>query len=151
MEYLEYTGFTQASPTLAWNLFCDYRFWPRFSNIYGEIHWTKGKPWTPGSRMKIEIVQPIKATVDHVITICSPPKQVAWIDHALGNTMEQWVTFDALSDGRTRVHTWAEITAADPKFSANQYSEFVRAFMRQWYDSFCSACDQLANGEALFA
>jgi hypothetical protein len=151
MEYLEYTGFTQASPALAWNLFCDHRFWPRFANIYGDIHWSKGKPWKPGSRMTIEIVQPVKATVDHVITVCTAPEQVAWIDHALGNTMEQWVTFEAQSDGRTRVHTWAEITGADPKFSANQYSDFVRAFMRQWYESFCSACDQLAKGESIFA
>src|SRR3981081_746906 len=110
MEYLEYTAFTKASPSLAWNLFCDYRFWPRFSNIYGDIRWTKGKPWTPGSRMKIEIVQPIKATVDHVITICNPPEQIAWIDHALGNTMEQWLTFEALPDVRHTRHTRAANT-----------------------------------------
>jgi hypothetical protein len=150
MEYLEYTVFTLASPSLAWNLFCDHRFWPRFSNIYGDIHWAKGKPWKPGSRMKIEILQPVKATVDHVITICSPPEQVAWIDHALGNTMEQWVTFEARSDGRTRVHTWAEITGFAPMFAASNYSDFVRAFMQQWYDSFCAACDQLARGEGTF-
>jgi hypothetical protein len=101
--------------------------------------------------MKIEILQPVKATVDHVITICSPPEQVAWIDHALGNTMEQWVTFEAQSDGRTRVHTWAEITGFAPMFAASNYSDFVRAFMQQWYDSFCAACDQLARGEQIFA
>jgi hypothetical protein len=151
MEYLEYTGFTQASPALAWNLFCDYRFWPRFSNIYGDIRWAKGKPWTPGSRMKIDIVHPVETSVDHVITICSPPGQIAWIDHALGNTMEQWVTFEAQPDGKTRVHTWAEITGSDPLFAANKYSDFVRAFMREWYDSFCSACDQLAQGNAIYA
>lgn len=149
MEYLQYTAFTKASPALAWELFCDFRLWSRFSNIYGEIQWSKGKPWTPGSRMKIEIVQPIKATVDHVITICSPPEQIAWIDHTLGNTMEQWLTFEALADGRTRVHTWAEITGSAPFVSARNFSDFVRDFIRQWYDSFCLACDQLADGNAI--
>ena len=89
MEHLEYTVFTKASPSLAWEMFCDYRLWPRFSDIYGDIRWSKGKPWTAGSRLKIEIVRPQKVTVDHVITICSPARQVAWIDHVLGNTMDQ--------------------------------------------------------------
>ena len=151
MEYLEYTVFTQANPSLAWKLFCDHSFWPRFANVYGEIGWSKGRPWTPGSRMKIEIVHPVKTTVDHVITICSPPQQIAWIDHALGNTMEQWVTFEAQPDGRTRVHTWAEITASEPLFSASNYSDYVRAFIRQWYDNFCAMCDQLAQGNEIRA
>lgn len=101
--------------------------------------------------MKIDILQPVEATVDHVITICTPPEQIAWIDHALGHTMEQWVRFEAQSDGRTRVHTWAEITGVVPMFAANNYSDFVREFIREWYASFCSACDQLAQGEAIFA
>jgi polyketide cyclase/dehydrase/lipid transport protein len=150
MEYLEYTVITKASPSVAWELFCDCSLWPRFSDIYGDIRWSKGKPWTAGSRLKIEIVRPMKATVDHVITVCSPAKQIAWIDHVLGNTMEQWVTFEALPDGRTRVHTWADITGSAPFLSARNFSDFVRSFIRQWYDSFCAACDQLADGIAVF-
>jgi hypothetical protein len=148
MEYLEYTAFTKASPSLAWQVFSDYRLWPRFSDIYGDISWSKGKPWKPGSRLKIEIVRPRKATVDHVITICFPPQQVAWIDHVLGNTMEQWVTFQALPDGRTRVHTWADITSCG-QFPHTNFSDFVREFTRQWYDNFCAACDELAEGHAI--
>jgi hypothetical protein len=44
-----------------------------------------------------------------------------------------------------------EITGSDPLFAANKYSDFVRAFMREWYDSFCSACDQLAQGNGIYA
>jgi hypothetical protein len=80
--------------------------------------------------------------------VCSPAQQVAWIDHVLGNTMEQWVTFEALPDGRTRVHTWADITSSAPFVTIN-FSDFVRGFIRQWYDSFCSACDQLVDEEAI--
>jgi hypothetical protein len=150
MEHLEYTVFTKASPSLAWEMFCNYRLWPSFSDIYGDIRWSKGKPWTVGSRLRIEIVRPTKATVDHVITICSPARQVAWIDHVLGNTMEQWVTFDALPDGTTRVHTWADITSSAPFVTVN-FSDFVRRFIRQWYDSFCDACDQLVDGSKTYA
>ena len=149
MEYLEYTAFTKASPSLAWSMFCDFRHWPQFSNIYGDIRWTKGKPWMAGSRLKIEIVRPVKTTVDHVITVCAPGEQVAWIDHVLGNTMGQWVTFEALSDGRTRIHTWADIHGSGPFISARSLGDFVGQFLRQWYDSFCQACDQLVEGSAV--
>jgi polyketide cyclase/dehydrase/lipid transport protein len=151
MEYLEYTVFTKASPSVAWRIFCDYRLWPRFSDVYGEIRWSKGKPWAAGSRLKIEIVRPTKAIVDHVITVCSPERQIAWIDHVLGSTMEQWVTFEALPDGRTRVHTWADITTTAPFAPSTNFSDFVRAFVRQWYDGFCQACDQVAEGNTSFA
>jgi hypothetical protein len=85
-----------------------------------------------------------------VITICSPARQVAWIDHVLGNTMEQWVTFDALPDGTTRIHTWADITSSAPFVTIN-FSDFVRRFIRQWYDSFCDACDELVDGAKNYA
>ena len=149
MEYLEYTAFTKADRALAWKLFSDPCFWPAFSDIYGAIRWVKGKPWTPKSRMRIEIVRPIKAVVDHVITICSPGEHVAWIDHVMGNTMEQWVTFDPLPGGRTRVHTWAEITGPTRTVEGYDCSELLRGFIREWYDSFCAAGDQLAEGHTV--
>jgi len=147
MEYVEYTAFTKADRALVWKLFSDFRFWPAFSDIYGAIRWSKGKPWARGSRLRIEIVRPVKAVVDHVITICNPSQHVAWIDHVLGNTMEQWVTFDTLPDGGTRVHTWAEITGATRTVEGHDCNEFLRGFIRTWYDSFCAACDQLAEGQ----
>jgi hypothetical protein len=147
MEYLEYTGFTKADRALVWNLFSDFRFWHGFSDVYGDIRWSQGKPWTAGSRMRIEIVRPLKVVVDHVITICSPGEQVAWIDHFLGNTMVQWVTFESIPDGRTRVHTWAEITGSTRTIAGHNCSDLVRNFIRTWYDSFCATCDRLSDGQ----
>lgn len=150
MEYLEYTIFTRADRVLAWRLFSDFRFWPAFSDIYGGIRWAKGKPWAVGSRLQIEILRPVKATVDHVITICTPGEQVAWIDHALGNTLVQWVTFESLPDARTRIHTWVEVTGAHRAIAGHDCSEFLRGFIRGWYDRFCAACDQLAEGQMVY-
>jgi hypothetical protein len=147
MEYLEYTAFTKGDCSLAWKLFSDFRFWPSFFDVYGDIRWSKGAPWTAGSRMQIQIVRPVKATVDHVITACAPGKHVAWIDHFLGITMEQWVTFDALSDGRTRVYTWLEATGSTRGLEGRDLRKFLRAFIHVWYSSFCEACDRLSEGQ----
>ncbi len=83
---VEYKVVTRADRELAWEIFSDWSRWHRFSDIYGEIRWTAGKPWTPGSHLQIELVRPVKAILDHVITVCSPTNFVAWIDHAHSNT-----------------------------------------------------------------
>ena len=63
--------------------------------------------------------------------------------------MEQWVTFETLADGRTRVHTWAEITGPTRTVEGHDCSEFLRGFIRNCYDRFCAACDQLAEGQTV--
>jgi hypothetical protein len=145
MDRLQYTGFTRANRGLAWQLFSDWRRWHQFSDVYGDIRWQKGAPWEPGSRLRIEVVRPVKAIVDHVITVCSPPEFVAWIDHALGDTMEQWVTFYDLADGGTRIHTWADITGPTLMVAGRNVRDVIRDFMRGWYDNFCAECDKMAE------
>ena len=149
MQRFEYTVVTRASRELAWKLFSDWRRWHQFSDVYGTIQWEKGEPWEPGSRLKIGVVRPVETTIDHVITLCSPPEFVAWIDHAMGNTMEQWVTFEPTGDGRTRIHTWAEITGLTRVVGGREIRDVIGDFIQQWYDSFCAACDELAEENAV--
>ncbi|HJX85334.1 MAG TPA: hypothetical protein VJ723_13420 [Candidatus Angelobacter sp.] len=149
MQRLEYTVVTRADRELAWKVFSDWRLWRRFSDIYGNIQWLKGEPWMPGSRLKIEVVTPVRTVVDHVITVCSPAESVAWIDHALCYSMEQWVTFHPLVGGGTRVHTWIDIVGSAPDVSGCDVRDFLGGFTRKWYDSFGVTCDQLAEENAL--
>lgn len=151
MERLEYNVVTRANRDLVWQLFSDWRRWRRFSDVYGDIRWGKGEPWQPGSRMLIDLLRPLPATVDHVITVCSPPEFVAWIDHVYGNSMEQWVTFSTLSDGSTRIHTWAEIAGPTQTVGGVDAIDMVRRFIRQWYEAFRAECDQVAAENSVCA
>src|SRR5262249_50253887 len=112
MVRVEYSAETRADRALTWRVFSDWRRWRRFSDFYGDIRWLNGEPWTVGSRLRIELVRPVRTTVDHVITACSPGECVAWIDHFCGNTMEQWVFFKPREEGGTCVQTWAEATGS---------------------------------------
>jgi len=94
--------------------------------------------------MKIEIRQPLKTTVDHVIISCSPSEHVAWIDHTMGNTMEQWVRFEELPDGGTHVHTWAEFTGLTTVLDGRPMKGLIAEFIRNWYEKFRQACDELS-------
>lgn len=141
MVRVEYSAETRADCVLAWRVFSDWRRWQRFSDYYGEIRWLNGKPWAVGSRLRIELVRPVRATVDHVITICSPGECVAWIDHALGNTMEQWVVFEPREEGGTCVQTWAEVAGSASTIAGLPVRNVLKSFIELWYSRFCRECD----------
>ncbi len=145
MESFEYSVTTKAAPEVAWKVFCDWSLWREFSDDYGEIRWVKGEPWQPGSRLAIAVTRPVRTSFDHVITVCEPGKKVAWIDHALGTTMEQRVEFDAMPGGGTHVQTWAEFTGMMPLIAGRKMKEVLLEFTREWYDRYAAKCDQMAE------
>ena len=140
---VEFARSTKADCGMAWRIFSDTSRWRRFSDAYRKIEW-RGAPWAPGSRLQIDIVKPVVASQDRVITICTPPRCVAWINHVLGYTMEQWVLFDPAAGGGARVSTWLEITGAD--FDVPDIERLVKRFMEDWFLNFCAECDRVAEG-----
>lgn len=144
MARFEYKITTKASPKLAWKTFSNWRLWNQFADVYGEIRWREGEPWEPGSRMTIELLQPVNAVVEHVITSCTPEKRVGWIDHALGVALGQWVTFESGSHG-TIVHTWGDIVHSGVTIGGRKVEHLVTAFTSMWYENFRLMCDRLSE------
>ena len=136
---IEYSRSTNADCALAWRIFADCARWHRFSDGYRSIEW-RGEPWEPGSRLRIELVRPVVATQDRVITLCTPPRCVAWINHVLGYTMEQWVLFDPDASGGTLVSTWIEITGVD--LEGRNVENLIAKFVSDWFTNFCAECDR---------
>ena len=143
-ERFEYSVTTKASPWLAWEVFSDWTLWPQFSELYHEIRWTKGEPWQEGSRLSIKVAMPIGVTLDHVITSCEPGKKVAWIDHAAGTTMEQWVFFESVPGG-TLVRTRAEFTGMIPLVVGRKMKDVLLEFTRTWYNRYAAECNRMAS------
>lgn len=150
-EKFEYSVTTRAAPDVAWKVFSDWKLWLQFSELYAEIRWTRGEPWQKGSRLSIRIAKPIGVTLDHVITVCVPGEKVAWIDHALGTTMEQWVFFEPDPEGGTCVRTWAEFTGLMPLIAGRRTKDVLLEFTRKWYDRYALECDRVAGAASLSA
>jgi len=126
-------------------VFSNWRRWHTFSNIYGSLDWTQGTPWTEGSRLRIEVVQPLHMFIDHVITFCEPGRKVGWIDNAFGVVMEQWVTFQKMVDGNTRVTLTGEMVGGESITVAGLTAEkLVEEFTRNWYENFRTVCDEMS-------
>jgi len=143
IERFEQSVITLASPRLAWEIFSDWTLWPQFSDHYDTIRWTKGEPWQEGSRLSITTRLPIPVTLDHVVICCVPAEKVAWIDHALGTSLEQWVFFDP-QPGGTLVRTWAEFTGLMPMIAGQTIKEVLTEFTRTWYTRYAAACNRAA-------
>jgi len=142
MNLISYAVETKATAAVAWEVFADWTRWPQFSDAYGSIRWVQGEPWKKGSRLYIEILRPVHTRVDHVILVCEPTKRVAWIDHALGTTLEQWVYFEPLAAGGTRVHTWAEFTGIATIIAGRPLKRVLQEFTETWYDNYAAECDR---------
>ena len=143
-EKFEYSVTTKASPEVAWRVFSDWTLWPKFSDYYDQIRWTQGRPWEEGSRLSITTAKPARITLDHVITMCEPGEKVAWIDHAIGVTLEQWVFFDRQPDGGTQVRTWAEFTGITAVIAGRRIKDVLLEFTRIWYGRYAAECDRVA-------
>ena len=143
-ERFEYSVTTRATPQEAWLVFSNWELWPQFSELYSDIRWTKGEPWQEGSRLSIKAIPLVGVTLDHVILLCVPGEKVAWIDHALGTTMEQWVFFEPGPDGGTQIRTWAEFTGVIPLVLGRRMKDFLLDFTRTWYTRYGTECDRVA-------
>ena len=145
MHRFEYAVSTKATPFLAWEVYTNWRMWHTFANIYGQIKWQHGEPWSIGSRMEIEIRKPVAVVIDHLIVNCKPARELGWIDRALGITIHQWVEFDEQSSGGTRVRTWGEIKPPHAAVAGRAVEYLISVFTATWYENFRSMCDEFAD------
>jgi len=141
---VEFRVSTQADCSLAWKIFSECENWNRFLNAYGKVQW-RGERWAPGSRLLIELFHPIHVTQDRVITVCTPPRCVGWINHVFGYTLEQWVLFDPCPGGGTRVSTWIEIVGKALSCEGQDVRELIQDFVMRWYTKFAEECDREAS------
>jgi len=146
MFRFQYSIVTRAQRGPAWEIFSDYTNWNLFAGIYGNISWREGRPWHPSSRMELEILRPIHAVIDHVITSCAPARRVGWIDTTMGAVLAQWVMFEDDATGGTRVHTWGDLLHSAGKIADRTPEELVTCFTRVWYENYRAYCDLIAAG-----
>jgi hypothetical protein len=146
MFRFQYSVSTKAQPRVCWDIFSDCARWNTFAGIYGNIAWTEGRPWEPGSRLQIEVLRPFHAKIEHAITSCVPGKRVGWIDHAMGAALAQWVTFEGLPQGGCRIHTWGDLVHSGRLIAGRKAEDLITGFTKAWYENFREFCDRIATG-----
>lgn len=113
--------------------------------IYDEASWVEGKPWQVGSRLRYVIVQPVRATVSAVVTAISPPRAISLINHGLGVTGEQNITFGPDLKGGTRVRITMDLVGKSSELSESALHEAIALVLKDALDSMAALCQRRAS------
>lgn len=116
--------------------------------IYDEALWVEGKPWQVGSRVRYIVVRPIETTISAVVTSTSPPRAISLLNHALGVTAEQTVTFGPDLKGGTRVRMTMNLVGKSSELPEAAIHEAVTFLTRDALDSLVVFCHQGASSAA---
>jgi hypothetical protein len=138
---IEYSVVVPASVEMAFRAFCDLdRLLHR--GIYDEVSWTEGKPWQVGSRIRYVVSKPVQATISAVVTTCEPPRFVTLLNHALGITTEQQVTFASLPGAGTSVRMTMDFVGKSPDLSGDAVQQAIAFYTRDALDTMAALCEQ---------
>ena len=131
---VEYSVVAPASAERTWQAFCHLqRLLGR--GIYSDVAWIEGPPWQVGSRVRYTLTKPVVAVVTAVVTEADPPRRVGLLNHGLGITAQQLVTFRALSDRSTRVSMTMEFVGESKELSPAAVEKALQFVTRDALDS----------------
>jgi len=108
--------------------------------VYEEATWVEGAPWQVGSRLRYVLVQPVRAIVSAVVTAISPPRAVSLLNHGLGITAEQHVSFGPDLHGGTRIRMTMELIGTSTELSEAAAHEAANFVTRDILDTIVARC-----------
>ncbi len=110
--------------------------------VYEEANWTEGQPWQVGSRLRYVLAQPVRATITAVVTAISPPRAVDLLNHALGITAEQHVSFGPDLKGGTRIRMTMTMVGTSTELSESDLQKTATFITRDALDTVVAYCRQ---------
>ena len=110
--------------------------------IYEEASFIEGNPWEVGSRLRYIVAKPLQTTVSAVVISLSPPRAISLLNHALGVTVEQHVTFGPDLRGGTRVRVTMDSVGESTEIPERTVHEALDFFTRDALDTVVALCNQ---------
>lgn len=131
---IEYSVTARATAEQLWEAFCDLS---RLLNrgTYIDATWTEGLPWQVGSRVRYTLEKPLAAVIQSVVTSVEPPRRVSIINHSLGITADQIVTFTTFPSGTTRVTMMIEFVGESKELAPQGVMDAINLLTRDALDS----------------
>lgn len=131
---IEYSVTARAPAEQLWEAFCDLsRLLHR--GTYTDASWIEGQPWQVGSRMRYTLQKPLVAVIQSVVTSVEPPRRVSIINHSLGITADQIVTFSTFPSGTTRVTMMMEFVGESRELAPQGVLDAINFLTRDALDS----------------
>ena len=144
LQRVDYAVVVPVPPALAFRAFSDLsRLLNR--NIYAEAVWSEGAPWHIGSRIRYVVLKPAAAVISALVTSLDAPHSVSLLNHGLGITAEQQVTFVQRPGDSTRVRMIVEAVGISREISEREVQDSVEFLTRDALDTIVPTCQDLAT------
>jgi hypothetical protein len=122
--------------------------WQEFSNInrldgkgtYRSARWVSGEPWAKGSRLVIQMVRPFPITVTTLVSHCTPPYRVELINHCIGLTTTEWVSFERFATG-TLARMSIEVIGKSWALPESMIQKLVPDLLKESLDTLRESCE----------
>ena len=144
LQRVEYSVVVPVPQVLAFRAFCDLN---RLLNrgIYAEAVWIQGAPWHEGSRSRYVVMKPVAAVITAVVTTCEPPHGLSILNHGLGITADQHVTFRPSSGQSTTVRMVVEALGTSREISEQEVQRAIEFLAHDALDTIIPSCEHLAQ------
>jgi hypothetical protein len=113
--------------------------------IYDEASWVEGAPWKVGSRLRYVVAKPVRCTISVVVSSISPPRAISLLNHALGVTAEQNISFGPDLKGGTRVRMTMDFVGKPSELSESALHEAVTFVVKDALDTMAALCQRRAS------
>jgi len=113
--------------------------------IYDEAAWIEGAPWQVASRLRYVVAKPVQCTISAVVSSISPPRAISLLNHALGVTAEQNVSFGPDLKGGTRVRMTVDLIGTASELSENTFHQAVTFVVKDALDTMSDLCQRRAT------
>ncbi len=124
------------------SIYTDVDRW-RHRNVFGEIRWVHGNPWEEGSRLRIETLKPIRASVDQVVQHFAPKESVSYLSHVFGMTCETRVIFKAVADGRTAINVVMNLVGTPSRTLGFALAPAITKATKGFFEELRKECEAL--------
>lgn len=81
----------------------------RHRGFANDVRWVQGNPWEEGSRIRVEISDPLPAVVEHVLLHYERNRELIYTSHVFGATLNTRLLFTATSEDETEIRVSVEI------------------------------------------
>jgi len=116
--------------------------------IYDKVTWVEGAPWQVGSRVRYDCARPFKASIAAVVMAISPPRSIDLINHALGVTAEQHVSFGPDLKGGTRIRVTMHLIGKSTERPESEIEEAVTFLIHDALATVVALCCKPQAGSA---
>lgn len=139
MSSFSYSVLTTLSRDRVWSVLTDITNWPRFSNIYSDLHW-EGTPWAEGSALVGHLNYPLMVSGRYVIKECDPPTLIRYLSRTrnAGFATERTIILEQLTKG-TLIRAEAYIVGK-PEMAGGA-AEFLKSLTTRWFNELARFCD----------